>query len=439
MKKSEEENQYKNIIEQIADILGLGVPRVSNNSLQMCCPFHKESNPSFGISMKTGEYNCFACGAKGHISKLSNNLRVHIVAEKIEDIDNFKVSTKVDTTKKYTAKPNKTEVKSIQFRLRVRENIMKFKICDLITLIIRGHTVCVSGNNRNDDWEMQQLWMLDFDNKETNYTMEDVLNYAKSINLIPTFAYYSFSNTKKTPKFRFVYCFKEPITSQKRMQAIVDNLLKLFENYSVDKSRRNLSSLFFGTKFDDDVFTSNYIYSIRFTDEQLADVGKLVYGNSHSVTRTDEKENIIDDIEDVSKYFDKSKFKHEIFAQDLISEYNFITLNTLPHFYKNGLYINNSKRDIERLIKSKIPSLSSYYVNEVLTDLALLSVEKQECDYHILAFKNGLLDIETLKFIEFTPDVILTSGIAVDYIKLDVENCHNVVVDKFFSDITRWR
>lgn len=41
---------------------------VGNNAM-LCCPFHKESNPSFGIDINTGVYNCFSgsCGAKGNI------------------------------------------------------------------------------------------------------------------------------------------------------------------------------------------------------------------------------------------------------------------------------------------------------------------------------------------------------------------------------------
>ena len=31
----------------------------------MLCPFHDEKNPSFGINIKTGKYNCFTCGESG--------------------------------------------------------------------------------------------------------------------------------------------------------------------------------------------------------------------------------------------------------------------------------------------------------------------------------------------------------------------------------------
>ena len=106
MAKSEVvENQYKELIEQIADNLGLGVPRVSGEDLMMCCPFHKENNPSFGINMATGAYHCFACGAKGHIKNFSNALRSHIVAEHIDNVRDFEVLAQVDT-ESYAVKPS---------------------------------------------------------------------------------------------------------------------------------------------------------------------------------------------------------------------------------------------------------------------------------------------------------------------------------------------
>ncbi|MBR0491176.1 MAG: hypothetical protein IJJ82_03910 [Clostridia bacterium] len=411
------ENKYKDIIEQIANNLGLDVPRLSNGSLQMCCPFHKESNPSFGINMTTGEYHCFTCGAKGHISKFSNNLMVHIVAETIEDIDNFKVSTKVDTTKNYTVKPNKSETASIQNRLKSMENIMKFKICDLITLIIRGHTVCASGNNRNDDWEMAQLWMLDFDNKDSNYTMEDVLDYAKSINLIPTFAYYSFSNTKKVPKFRFVYCFKEPITSKKRMQAIVDNLLKLFEDYSVDKSRRNLSSLFFGTNFDNDVFTSNYIYSIRFTDEQLDKLDSII----GTTTKTS----------NASK-------KYEEMAQDIIDKYHIKrTHDNLLYYYDKftGVHIKDDNRQIERFIKKEYHLLKR--AREEVKEFIELTdnIDFVECSPEFVACKNVILNMKTLETQPFNPTIVITNKVNAEYIPFN-PSMKNDFVDNFMTDVT---
>jgi DNA primase len=44
-----------------------GIKNVSSSGWMTAnCPFHSESNPSFGININTGQYNCFACGAGGN-------------------------------------------------------------------------------------------------------------------------------------------------------------------------------------------------------------------------------------------------------------------------------------------------------------------------------------------------------------------------------------
>lgn len=44
---------------------GLHNVRVTGENVMACCPFHKESSPSFGVNVLTGVFNCFGCGSKG--------------------------------------------------------------------------------------------------------------------------------------------------------------------------------------------------------------------------------------------------------------------------------------------------------------------------------------------------------------------------------------
>lgn len=43
---------------------------VKQNSIAICCPFHDDSNPSCGVSLMSGGYHCFSCGASGPFYKL---------------------------------------------------------------------------------------------------------------------------------------------------------------------------------------------------------------------------------------------------------------------------------------------------------------------------------------------------------------------------------
>jgi DNA primase len=60
-------------------------PIIREAQLRACCPFphytngvsHYETNPSFGINLLTGQYNCFSCGASGpSLSHLAFELNV---------------------------------------------------------------------------------------------------------------------------------------------------------------------------------------------------------------------------------------------------------------------------------------------------------------------------------------------------------------------------
>ena len=432
-------NKYTKQILKLAQVLDLGEPRVSGNDLNMCCPFHKESNPSFGFNTETGLYNCFSCGAKGHISKLLENLRCNILAERTDSIEDFEVTTKIDTVS-YSIKPSGGEVGGIRNRL-VDVPLSKYTIRELLEKITTGHTVSLSGAKTNSEWQGQQVVMIDIDN-DYSVNFKELIDFAKNVGFEPSFAYQTFSSTDNMCRCRFAYVFKEVITDKQIYSSIANKLIFAFYEYGADKSCADLCRLFYGT-MNKDVYTSNLIYSsCRFTSEQLNEVAKI-FGKGYRSTKS--KRVIADsttgDTEteevDISLYMVGKKFQHDKFAKDLMQQYHFITLNAIPHFYRDGLYINNySNRDIEKLIKKYLPSLGSLLIKEVLNDLALFSESKKETDYHTLAFKNGLVDIENPELKPFTPDVVLTSKLDVNFVNLDINTCNNATVDKFMSDIT---
>lgn len=42
------------------------------------CPFHNDNSPSFGVSFKKLAYNCFTCGAHGHLFKLFKKFNISV-------------------------------------------------------------------------------------------------------------------------------------------------------------------------------------------------------------------------------------------------------------------------------------------------------------------------------------------------------------------------
>lgn len=423
-------SKYGKYIRRVADVLELGEPRESGEDLNMLCPFHNENNPSFGINTETGAYNCFACKASGHFNQLARDLQGAIIAEKCEDIDNFRIFTKVDITKVFKKKPSSKDMADIRYRLRSTQ-MLSFKIQDFITLVLSGHTVSPSGANKNKEWVSQQCIMLDFDNKSNNFTMEEVLDYASTIYRTPTFAYHTFSNTKKKPKFRFVYCLKEKITNSEQMKAIITKLLKQFRDYEPDMACTDLCRLFLGTNDCENIFTSNYLYSgTRFDEKQLEDVATVI-GSTSSASNSTAPSGISD-------YYDGKTFQHSKMAQDLITKYHIIKLDNLPFLYDKaeGIYREglNSRR-IESIIAHAYPSLNIKQRQEVIEDIILLIGENIEhCDYHYIGFQNGVLYLDLMELKNFSPEIIITSKLNVPYVSHLSD--HNELVDKFFNDIT---
>ena len=59
-------------VEEILDLLNIEY-KIRGNYAQGCCPFHQETNPSWGASLTNGAYTCFSCGAKGNLWTLAKH------------------------------------------------------------------------------------------------------------------------------------------------------------------------------------------------------------------------------------------------------------------------------------------------------------------------------------------------------------------------------
>ena len=290
-------NRYTQQILKVAQVLELGEPRVSGNDLNMLCPFHKEDNPSFGINANNGLYHCFACGAKGHISKLTENLRCNILAEQTDSIGDFEVTAKIDIVS-YSVKPQGADIGAIRNRL-ADVSLSKYTIKGLIGQITTGHNVSLSGAKKNNEWQGQQVVMIDIDN-DYAMTFKEIIDFAKGVGFEPTFAYQTYSSTENICRCRFAYVFKEVITDKQVYSSISNTLINKFQDYGSDRACADFCRLFYGT-MNKDVYTSNLIYSCRFTNEQLSEVGKIL-GNVHKSKSSSSKMLDIDGSED-SEFF----------------------------------------------------------------------------------------------------------------------------------------
>ena len=154
-------------------------------------------------------------------------------------------------TKGYTEKP-KEHISIIKPRLQSKANIKDLSQREIINFIERGYTISpavMDGNGcKADNWQQQQLFMIDIDNDKDGLPLLSVANaleICEKYGLIPSFYYFSFSHSEQKPKYRLCFITKEVITSKSMRAVIVETLVKLFSQS--DSSCKNADRVFYGT------------------------------------------------------------------------------------------------------------------------------------------------------------------------------------------------
>jgi putative DNA primase/helicase len=130
-------------------------------------------------------------------------------------------------------------------------------------------------------------------------------------------------------------------------------------------------------------------------------------------------------------FYDGQKFLHDKFAVFLKNHHNIIRINGQLHIYQDGKYIADN-RVIENAMIQHIPSLTSAKRIEVLKQLDILILENTPpAPPNIIAFRNGLYDVNTDTFKSFTPDAVITNMIPWDY----NESAYNQTTDEVLNNI----
>ena len=146
-----------------------------------------------------------------------------------------------------------------------------------------------------------------------------------------------------------------------------------------------------------------------------------------------------DDIERITRdeaflkpvfYSDKGTFMFDVFAQFMRSEHHIKRINGQLHTYIDGIYVPGYST-IEGCMIQHIPSLSRARRKEVLDYLEILVMnETPMANAKWIAFRNGLLDVETDMFMDFTPDIVVTNVIPWDYNQNAYDELTNDVLNR---------
>ena len=114
-------------------------------------------------------------------------------------------------------------------------------------------------------------------------------------------------------------------------------------------------------------------------------------------------------------FFVKNKFQHDKFAEYIRNEYHVKRIHGQLHIYDNGVYISDIKA-VQRAMIKEIPSLTTRQRNEVLNYLDVICIDEMPTKkLNLIAFSNGIYDINENKLLDFDPNIIITNKIPWDY------------------------
>lgn len=130
-------------------------------------------------------------------------------------------------------------------------------------------------------------------------------------------------------------------------------------------------------------------------------------------------------------FFKGNTFLFDKFAMFLKNNHHIIRINDQLHIYKDGIYVFGYKK-IEAEMVRIIPGLSRAKRAEVLAYLELVVQENETVSSaNYIAFRNGIYDLDTDAFCEFSPNIIVTNKINFDY----NPSAYSEIVDKSLNKL----
>lgn len=130
-------------------------------------------------------------------------------------------------------------------------------------------------------------------------------------------------------------------------------------------------------------------------------------------------------------FFRGQTFLHDKFATYIKNNNRIIKINGQLYVYKDGIYVSGQD-ELEAIMIQHIPSLSRAKRSEVLAYLQILIMENTEpAKPNLIAFRNGIFNIETGELRSFSPEIVLTNRIPWDY----NESAYSELADKTLDKI----
>lgn len=128
----------------------------------------------------------------------------------------------------------------------------------------------------------------------------------------------------------------------------------------------------------------------------------------------------------------KTQFQHDVFAKKIVEGNHIKRINGRLHIYRDGIYVD-SATEIERAMIREVSDLTRAKRMEVLTYVDLLvGANDQRTGAEHIAFRNGVLNIHTGEFMNFSPEYTITNKIDWNY----DPNAKSELVDRMLDEIS---
>lgn len=164
----------------------------------------------------------------------------------------------------------------------------------------------------------------------------------------------------------------------------------------------------------------NYILTLQSADFEKEEAREVLRKINTYVLKeplSDEELEVIMRDEAFNKplFYKGTTFLFDKFAVFLKNNHHIIRLNGQLHMYKDGIYVSGQE-EIEAVMIKHIPQLNRAKRQEVMAYLNILIRDNiKPAPACVIAFKNGLYNVLTDSFAEFTPDVVITNKIPWDF------------------------
>lgn len=130
-------------------------------------------------------------------------------------------------------------------------------------------------------------------------------------------------------------------------------------------------------------------------------------------------------------FFKKGKFLFDKFAIYLKNNNHIVRINGQLHIYRDGIYIEGQS-EIEAAMIEHIPDLTRAKRSEILSYLDILIRKNTKTSgANLIAFRNGIYNLETDELLEFSPSYVVTNKIDFNF----NPDAYSELVDKTFDKL----